>query len=523
MSTSAVNTKPTDSDVSYNPRDSSARGEIRHTSADGVAVALTNAVSAAREIARHSPQTRAGWLEALASALEGNADTLVPLADEETGLGFERLQGELTKTAAQARFYASVAVEGSCFAASIDHLPDGSDLRRVRMPVGVVAVFGASNFPFAFGVLGHDTTSALAVGCPVLVKGHPAHPRLIAALADVAQQALTEAGAPSGTFAVVTGMDAGLALVDAPGVSAVAFTGSQRGGMALVERAQRRPRPIPVYAEMGTVNPAIVTPAGAKHRLAEIISGFVVSLTLGHGQFCTKPGLLLVPTNHLAAATAAIGEALADISPGRMLTAAMAMGYADRIETLHSAGADVVAQGPTATSGFATAATVLRASAGDLQPDSPLLEECFGPLAIMVDYSGFEEVVTVIARLQPSLAASVLTSGADDPDTARLVQALAPQVGRVVVDGWPTGVATTWSQQHGGPWPATSRPEATSVGAGSLDRFTRPIAFQGAPKSALPASLRDDNPWGLPRRIDGSWVAQAHGDASPGVSRGAPA
>jgi len=268
-------------------------------------------------------------------------------------------------------------------------------------------------------------------------------------------------GASNFPFALVTGMDTGLAMVDAPGVRAVAFTGSQREGMTLVERAQRRSRPIPVYAEMGTVNPAIVTPAGAEHRLAEIIGGFVAS------------------------ATATLREALADSNPGHMLTAAMAMGYADQVDTLRGAGADVAGQGPMATSGFATAATVMSASVDDLQPDSLLLEECFGPLAIVVDYGSLDEGLTVIARLQPSLAASVLTSGSDDADTARLVQALTPQVGRVVVDGWP---------------------KATSVGAKSLDRFTRPIAFQDAPDAALPQSLRDDNPWGLPRRVDGSLV-----------------
>ena len=513
-----MNVAPVGSDVSYDPRDGSARGEIRHTSAEDISVALSRAEATAHKVASHAPQTRAGWLEAVASALEDNTEALVALADDETGLGLERLRGEVAKTAAQARFYASVALEGSHLDASIDHLPDGSDLRRVRMPVGPVAVFAASNFPFAFGTLGHDTTSALAAGCPVLVKGHPAHPRLSAALADLAEQALTEAGAPGGTFAVVTGMDAGLALVDAPGVSAVAFTGSQRGGMALAERARRRPRPIPVFAEMGTVNPAIVTPAGAEHRLAEIVSGFVGSLTLGHGQFCTKPGLLLVPTEQMTVVIARVREALADSAPGRMLTAAMATGYADRIGTLRSAGADVAAQGPNATAGFATAATVMRARAEQLHPDSPLLEECFGPLALVVDYASLDEAVTVLARLQPSLAASVLTSGTDDPDTARLVHVLTAQVGRVVVDGWPTGVATTWSQQHGGPWPATSRPEATSVGAGSLDRFTRPIAFQGVPQEALPHSLRDDNPWGLPRRIDGSRVDPTDRDASWGAT-----
>ncbi len=506
MSTSVVSTSRVSTDVSYDPRDGSARGEIRHTTPEEAATAVARAESAVSEVANQSPQTRAGWLEVLARTLEEQADTLVLLAEEETGLGFERLRGELAKTLAQARFYASVAVEGSYLAASIDHLPDGSDLRRARMPVGPVAVFGASNFPFAFGTLGHDTTSALAAGCPVLVKGHPAHPRLSAALAGIAQRALADVGAPTGTLEVVTGMNAGLALVDAPGVCAVAFTGSQRGGMALVERAQRRPQPIPVFAEMGTVNLAVVTPGGAKHRLAEIISGFVASFTLGHGQFCTKPGLLLVPMGQLAAASASLVQALAASSPGRMLTLAMARQYADRVDELVAAGADVVAQGPQATSGFATSATVLSASAEDLQSGSPLLEECFGPLAVIVGCDSIDHVLDLVDVLQPSLAASVLTDGAGDLDAAKLVQVLATKVGRVVVDGWPTGVATTWSQQHGGPWPATSRPEATSVGAASLDRFTRPVAFQGAPDGALPASLQDGNPWGLPRRIDGALV-----------------
>ncbi len=230
-------------DVSYDPRLGSTKGEARHTPAAKVAAALTHADTVA-----------------------------VDLPDDETGLGSERLKGELAKAAAQARHYADVAVDGSWLRASVDHLPDGTELKRVQMSLGPLAIFGASNFPFAFGVLGHDTRSALTAGAPVLVKAHPAHPRLSAHLGVLGQQALAEAGAPPGTFAVVAGMDSGLALIDAPAVRAVAFTGSQTGGMAPVERALNRPQPIPVFAEVGTVKPAILTPTADRERMADVVS-----------------------------------------------------------------------------------------------------------------------------------------------------------------------------------------------------------------------------------------------------------
>ncbi|MDN5382558.1 aldehyde dehydrogenase family protein [Streptomyces sp. LB8] len=489
-------------EVSRDPRTGARTEGPAVTAVDEVARLAARAARDAESIAARPPAVRADWLEAVAAALERDTEELAALADAETALGMDRLRGEVGRAAAQARFYGRVAAEGSWLDVRIDR-SDGVDLRRINRSLGPVAVFGASNFPFAFGVVGHDTSSALAAGCPVLVKGHPAHPRLSARLGATVTAALRAAGAPEGAFALVHGFEAGLALVDAPEVTAVAFTGSQAGGMALVERAARRPVPVPVFAEMGTVNPAVLTPAAAADDevLRTAASGFVASFTLGQGQFCTKPGLLLAPRG--SGAADAVAGALAGTEPGWLLTENIASAYRTGLADLEAAGARPVASVAAHPEGFAAAPTLLTAPAEALVPGSRLLEECFGPVALVVEYDDTEQLRALLARLQPSLAAAVASAGETDPDLPWLVPLLSRRAGRVVVDGWPTGVVTTWAQQHGGPWPATSRPEATSVGAAALDRFTRPVAFQNVPPSALPDALRDDNPWRLPRRIDG--------------------
>ena len=488
---------------SRNPRTGGTCQGPAITSPARIAVLVEAAASAAQLVAESSPSERERWLVDLADFLESAADDLVDLADAETALGQERLRGELGKTAAQARFYGAVAAEGSWLSARRDQVvgPAPMDLRRANLPVGPVAVFGASNFPFCFGVAGHDTMSALAAGCPVLVKAHPAHPRLGVRLGQVVAASLAGSGAPAGAFGLVVGFEAGVALVDAPEVRAVAFTGSQTAGMALVERASARPRPIPVFAEMGTVNPVVVTPAAARGDLAAIAEAFVGSFTLGQGQFCTKPGLLLAPRG--AGAGEAVAAALASATPGWLLTERMVTSYDAGLESMVAAGGRRLGQAGRHTTGFAAAPTVFAADINDLRPGSPLLEECFGPVALVVEYDDAAQLRALLGRLQPSLAGAVATAGADDPDATWLIAQLSRQVGRVVVNGWPTGVATSWAQQHGGPWPATNRPDATSVGAAALDRFTRPVAFQDVPESALPAALRADNPWGLSRRVNG--------------------
>ena len=487
--------------TSYRPRDGAPAGRVEDSNPEQVAAAVDRAVRAAAAVGGVSPARRGEWLDRLASTLLQHRDELAEIADQETALGLPRLTGEVERMAAQIRFYAEVAVEGSYLGVAIDTAPG---LVRVNQPLGPVAVFGASNFPFAFGVLGNDTASALAAGCPVVAKAHPAHPLLSERLADIARTALAGAGAPDGAFGLVRGMQAGTDLVRSAGITAVGFTGSQNGGLALWRLANEREVVIPVYAEMGTVNPVVLTPAGAAARATEVAAGYVASFTLGSGQFCTKPGLLLAPAG--AGVAEAVGEALTTASPQPvMLTQGIAEAARVGVGALVGAGAEVVATAAGTGHGWSADAVVLRAPIAAIHADSRLVEECFGPVALVVEYASERELRDVLGRLQGSLAGAVFTDGTtSDADAAWLVPALAGQVGRVTVDEWPTGVAWTWAQQHGGPWPATSRPESTSVGAAALARWVRPVAYQGVAEAWLPAAGRAANPWGVPQRVDGT-------------------
>lgn len=490
--------------TSYDPRTGRPAGEVAESTPEQVAQTLARAATAAPAVAAASPRERRGWLRAVADALEADLAGLVALADAETALGEARLEGEVRRTAGQLRFYGDVAAEGSYLSATIDHATGTTPaLARVNQPLGPVAVFGASNFPFAFGVLGNDFGSALAAGCPVVAKAHPAHPRLSERLVALAAEALRAAGAPDGTLGAVAGMRAGADLVRADAVAAVAFTGSQAGGLALWRLANERERVVPVYAEMGTVNPVVVTPAAARSRMDDIASGFVASFTLGAGQFCTKPGLLLAPAG--AGAAAAVARALREAAPSPvMLTEGIARAARRGIEELAAAGATVVAETDGHGPGWSAPAAVLETRVSALVPGSRLLEECFGAVVVVAEYDDRAALADTVAGLQGALAAAVMTDGTDaDPDAADLLGLLAPKVGRVMVDDWPTGVAFTWAQQHGGPWPATSDPRSTSVGAAALDRFVRPVSYQSVPDGWLPPALRADDPWRLPRRVDG--------------------
>jgi NADP-dependent aldehyde dehydrogenase len=317
-------------------------------------------------------------------------------------------------------------------------------------------------------------------------------------------QALTGAGAPEGTIGLAYGFDAGIALVEHERVSAVAFTGSEQAGMALWRAASARTVAIPVFAEMGTVNSVTVTPR-AGQSIASIADGFVGSFTMGSGQFCTKPGMMLAPRD--AGAPAAVAAALTAASPRPvMLTERIARSVEEGVGELVAAGATILAMTPPDGAGWAAPATVLSAPLEALVAGSRLLDECFGAVALVVEYARVDDALASLATLQGALAASVWIEGDDDPDAARVIEALRPKVGRVVVNGWPTGVSFTWAQQHGGPWPATTDPRSTSVGAGALDRFVRPVAYQGVPEALLPAPVRVNNPWGLPQRINGRMV-----------------
>ena len=500
--------------VSYDVRTGDAHGLVPDFDPAAVTHALERAEAASQAMASAEPRARQGWLQALAAAVEAQAEELVTLADRESGLGVPRLTGEVARMAMQMRFYAEVALEGSWFAATIDRQVGSlTGLRRANQPLGPVAVFGASNFPFAFGLLGNDTASALAAGCPVVAKAHPAHPALCQRLGEVAVEALGRAGAPEGSFAMVSGFAAGQAIVKAPHITAVAFTGSQGGGMALWRLANERAVVIPVYAEMGTINPVVLTRAGLG-RVQAVARGFVESFTAGTGQFCTKPGLLLAPRG--AGVPDAVAAALRESTPsGWMLTESIRDHYVSGLADLQAAGATLQAKiadhAPAADegagpNGWTAGAAVLSVETADLIPGSALAAEVFGPVSLVAEYEDLEDLTEALSRLQGCLAAAVMTDadgGSDDADIGPVIKALSHLAGRVAVNTWPTGVATSWAQHHGGPWPATSNPSSTSVGAAALVRFTRPIAYQDVPAHALPPPLQDANPWNLPRRLDG--------------------
>lgn len=488
-------------EVSHDPRSGLVAATAVTTTTDELERVVTAAATAAPMLAAASPQQRQGWIAAVADEMEAHVDELARLADWETGLGTDRLRGEIARTVGQLRYYAAVAVEGSHLEATIDTATDATPLlARVNVPLGPVAVFGASNFPFAYSVVGTDTAAAWAAGCPVVVKGHPAHLAVSRRVHDLAAVALHRAGAPAGMIGMVLGFEAGRDLVQHPGIAAVGFTGSQAGGMALWRLAHERAIPIPVFAEMGTVNPVVVSPAAATD-LRVIAEAFVASFTMGAGQFCTKPGLLLVPRGLDAAQVVADSLGAASPSPV-MLTQGISSSLRDDLVVLQDAGATVVTRIDGPAVGWGAPAAVLSAPADLLVGGSRLLGECFGPVVLVVEYQDVDEAEAVVGRLQGTLAGSVFASEGDT-DAERLLAAVTRKVGRVILNGWPTGVAFTWAQHHGGPWPATTNPSASSVGAGALGRFVRPVAHQNLDDHLLPPSLQAGNPWGITRWVDG--------------------
>ena len=451
------------------------------------AAAAAAAVPTARE-------DRAAWLDALASALESDRRGLVALAAEETHLSETRLDGEVTRTAAQLRFFAGVAREGGYLEAALDS-PDASlvpprpDLRRMLRPLGPVAVYSSSNFPFAFSVLGNDTASALAAGCPVIVKAHPGHPLLSQRTARIALDVL-----PAGWFALVEGIAAGADLVRHPAVRAAGFTGSERGGRALFDLAAARPDPIPFYGELGSVNPVVVTRAAARERAAEIGAGLVASFTRDAGQYCTKPGLVFIPSG--AGVDDAVSAALASAPASRQLTEGMSAAYASSVEAFGTDEAVTVLLGRDEP-GTSVPAIALTDAAAFLAEPAVFLEEHFGPSTVLVSYRD-DELPALVAALRPSLTATIHRGAGED--VTALASLLAPVAGRLLFDGWPTGVAIGWAQHHGGSWPATTASVHTSVGATAIRRWLTPIAYQDAPQDVLPPELRDGNPAGIPRR-----------------------
>jgi NADP-dependent aldehyde dehydrogenase len=492
--------------VARDPRTGAALGEYPETEPAAVAAA---AVAAERAFAatRHRPnRVRAAWLTAIAEAFDAAPDDLLALADRETALGPARLTGEWARTRAQVRLFAALVADGSYVEAVIDaadpdSVPPRGDLRRMLVPIGPVANFAASNFPFAFSVPGGDTVAALAAGCPVVVKAHPSHPETSRRCAALIADALSAAGAPDGMFAMVEGasVDVGAALVVAPDIAAVAFTGSRRGGRALYDLAATRPVPIPVYAEMGSVNPVFVTPAALEARGDAIADGLAASMLNGTGQFCTSPGVVVVPVGEAGDRfVARVAAAVENATPGFMLNATVRDGLAAQLaRTEQLAGVEVVARGALAPDGFAVAATVLATQAATFTASPALLDEHFGPVTIVVRSD--PDAMPAVARAVPGSLTGTIHAEAGEVEAGssaavlRLRDALVERVGRLVWNGYPTGVAIAPAMHHGGPYPATTHSGFTSVGQASVRRFLRPVTFQDVPGAALPEALRGDS------------------------------
>jgi acyl-CoA reductase-like NAD-dependent aldehyde dehydrogenase len=427
------------------------------------------------------PAERSRLLYAIADALDAEADTVVATADRESGLGRERLEGELARTTRQIRAFAESLEIGKHWGRIEDSVFDGTDLVRMEIPLGTVAVFEASNFPLAFATMGGDTVSALAAGCPVVVKAHPSHPETSERVAEIVSRVLHAEGL-DGVMSVLHGPSPqlGEALVTSPEIAAVGFTGSLQGGRALMDAASRRPIPIPVFAEMGSVNPLIVTEAAAATRADDIATGFAGSLLLGGGQFCTKPGLLIIPDS-------AAGQRLVDRAAEEVIAAGDHVLLNERIQNQFVTGCENLRQAGTALAETRASESGYRAGGllVEVEPTVDDLEEVFGPAGVVVRYSTIDELLALIRSLPGALAAAVHAVD-DDPDGQAIVAAISERVGRVVWNGYPTGVAVSPAMMHGGPYPASSDGRHTSVGLSAMRRFQRPIAFQGLPPNLLP-------------------------------------
>ncbi|MDT7723763.1 MAG: NADP-dependent aldehyde dehydrogenase [Actinomycetota bacterium] len=496
--------------MSMNPRTGTAQGPVTTETELGEVVKLTqDAADAAGWLDGLGRAGRAALLEAMAAELEADAEKIIAVADRESALGTARLTGELARTCFQLRFFGDVLRDGGYLEVTIDHADPGAtppvpDLRRLLVPIGPVAVFGASNFPLAFSVPGGDTASALAAGCPVLVKAHPAHPETAILCAAAIERALQAAEAPGGVFTLVHGQDAGAALVTDPRIRAVGFTGSTRGGRALFDLAASRPEPIPFYGELGSVNPLVVTPGAAAERAEEIGTGTAGSMLMGLGQFCTKPGLLFVPVGEDGdAVVSALATGVGVAAPGALLTAGIREAFREGTTRLAGLPGVEVLEARAGTTGEVPTGPVLLQVGTDRLFEDELLEEQFGPFAIIVRYSGEQDLLAALEKLPGALTATVHGTESEPELTSELFSRMRRMAGRILWNGYPTGVAVSWAMQHGGPYPAATSADHTSVGSGAIRRWLRPVTYQSAPAAQLPAELREDGPAGLPRRIDG--------------------
>lgn len=503
---------------SFSAIDAASGAALGPDFAEGSEQDIADACAAAAEaqpvFAALSPAHRARFLRLVADKIDALGDTLTQRAMAESGLPEARLTGERGRTVGQLRLFAAEIEDGGWQGLRIDHAdpsrtPPKPDLRLRKIPLGPVAVFGASNFPLAFSVAGGDTASALAAGCCVVVKGHPAHPGTSELVAGAIAAAVAESGLPAGVFSMISGTrnDLGEALVKDPRITAVGFTGSRAGGLALMDHAANRPVPIPVYAEMSSVNPVVLLPARLEAGAEDLAAAYVGSLSLGAGQFCTNPGLLFLVDGAAAERfIAGVRQALPAVPAQTMLTAGIRSAYAKGVTALKGlGGAELVGMGESGSASCGEA-HVYTVSAGDFRRDEAFQDEVFGPSSIIVRCADLTEIAELLAGLEGQLTATLHMTEADHADAARLVPVLERIAGRIIANAWPTGVEVTHAMVHGGPFPATSDGRSTSVGTLAIDRFLRPVSYQDMPEALLPQQLTDTAQVAL-ARIDGVWTS----------------
>ncbi|MDE2859064.1 MAG: aldehyde dehydrogenase (NADP(+)) [Chloroflexota bacterium] len=492
---------------SVDPR-SKATGELPFYNASKAEVdrAVAAAVAAFEDLRNYSSNRIAEFMDEVAARIDTIGDELLHTADRETGLGLPRLTGERERATGQIRSFAALLREGDYLRAIIN---SEASVRQMQFPVGPVAIFAASNFPFAFAVPGGDTASAIAAGCPVVVKAHPGHPATSELFAIAISAAVKAQGFPAGMFSMVqgAGIDVGQWLVANDGIEAVGFTGSLRGGRAIYDAAAARPRPIPVYAEMGSVNPVVITQAALANRADDIADGLVGSITLGTGQFCTNPGLILLEES------AASQDFIADVTEkmraapeGVLLNAAIEQGLQSAVSQTRDnpnisllTGGEAVADSDS----FCFRNTVMQTTASAIRADDALQVEHFGPVTLFVLCEDGEDLRETVNALEGNLTSTMHAEEDELESIGDLLHQLREKAGRVIWNGFPTGVAVIPAMQHGGPYPATTAPSTSSVGVNAIYRFMRPIAFQNVPDALLPDPLKDANPLGIMRMVDG--------------------
>jgi alpha-ketoglutaric semialdehyde dehydrogenase len=473
--------------------------------------AAASAAAAAFPAYRGLPaERRAQFLDAIADELDALDDRFVATVCRETALPTARIQGERGRTSGQMRLFATVLRRGDCHGARIDRaLPQRTpmprvDLRQLRIGIGPVAVFGASNFPLAFSTAGGDTAAALAAGCPVVVKAHSGHMATAEGVADAIVRAAERTGMPAGVFNMVYGSGVGEWLVKHPAIQAVGFTGSLRGGRALCEMAAARPQPIPVFAEMSSINPVVLLPGALQARGAQVAQDLAASVVLGAGQFCTNPGLVIgLRSPEFDAFVERFCQRMADVAPQTMLNAGGLDSYAHGLSALlaHPGVTRLVGQ-PQA--GRQALAQVFKADASLLLAGDALLQdEVFGPATVLVEVADRAELLLALQGLRGQLTATLIGEPADLAASTDLLALLEQKVGRLLLNGYPTGVEVCDAMVHGGPFPATSDPRGTSVGSLAIDRFLRPVCYQNFPDALLPEALQNANPLGILRLVDG--------------------